>query len=49
MRLPGLEIEARPNCWPSFCKAFPPLNRQLGNSRAITLSRVSLRASSRNA
>src|SRR6516165_8939132 len=36
MRLPGLEIEARPNYWPSFCKAFPQLNRQLGNSRAIT-------------
>ena len=36
MRLAGLEIEARPNYWPSFCKAFPQSNRQLGNSRAIT-------------
>jgi hypothetical protein len=33
MRLPGLEIEARPNYWPSFCKAFPQSNRQLGISR----------------
>jgi hypothetical protein len=36
MRLPGLEIVARPNYWPSFCKAFPQSNRQLGNSRGIT-------------
>jgi len=31
MRLLVLEIEEQPNCWPSFCKAFPKFNRQLGN------------------
>ena len=31
MRLPVLEIEEQPNCWASFCKAFPPFNHQLGN------------------
>jgi hypothetical protein len=25
MRLPVLETEVRPNCWLSFCKAFPQI------------------------
>ena len=36
MRLPVLEIEVRPNCWPSSCKAFPQFNRQLGNRWALS-------------
>jgi hypothetical protein len=39
MRLPVLEIEEQPNCWPSFCKAFPLFNHQLGN-RWSTVVRI---------
>ena len=30
-RLSVLGIDERPNCWPSFWRAFPLFNRQLGN------------------
>ena len=30
-RSPVPEIEEQPNCWPSFCKAFPLFNHQLGS------------------
>src|SRR6516162_5395823 len=36
MRLLVLEIEVRPNCWPSFCKAFPQFSHQLGNRWALS-------------